>query len=628
MIVSMGGTDTISGQPAMQMMAPPSEVNPNGVTTMNVTPLTTMVALTPEADRPTMIQTIEDLGVSYNTDISANNAVTPAATILIQSIQTTVSSVTKALADAQTTTVVQNKIQQEILTQVASSIKGQSVAELTDNTTIGNTLGNAVTNAVTTLTTNSSAAGGATITVTTPSAIANAINNAIQNVVTEVKNSATALGINASNLSNAKISETAIVTKTVSDNIVGQITQATETAKTDSGIATTPPENHTPTISGTASGAKVGTIYSFAPTAGDSDGDPLTFTISPALPSELGLIFNKGTGKISGIPTVSGNFSVTITASDGVATATLPVTLAIEPASTPVNQPPIAFNSALSIGSGMTVTGQLQASDPNGDSLTFSGAGVASNGSYAYTASLVDNLSTESLNFTVNDGKSFSQGKVIFTVYPYFNMNNVSANNGTSVSLTEFSATGISTGGEKSINTLNFDLKEMGTVLGVNGKNVKVAMQFKQGNEELSVALDDVLLYNDAQGMRIEYPAGAHMYGYYTNGTQTTAANLANIKEDLLTTVVNTAGDGTTFDTLSVQIKKMAKKFEDELALDSPLVKGTATGTYMATFIIDGVKVGSDTALQGTKAITINKPGGGTYITVSGSGVTGNVIFP
>jgi len=81
----------------------------------------------------------------------------------------------------------------------------------------------------------------------------------------------------------------------------------------------------TATISGTPmTGVTVGTQYSFTPTASDSDGGKLAFSIknAPAWAS-----FNAATGQLSGSPKATDTgmtMNIVITAADGTATAALP----------------------------------------------------------------------------------------------------------------------------------------------------------------------------------------------------------------------------------------------------------------------------------------------------------------
>jgi len=90
------------------------------------------------------------------------------------------------------------------------------------------------------------------------------------------------------------------------------------------GTTTTSPTNSAPTISGSpARSINAGSAYSFRPTASDANGDTLTYSIANR-PSWA--TFNTSTGQLSGTPTASqvGSYgNITITVSDGRATASL-----------------------------------------------------------------------------------------------------------------------------------------------------------------------------------------------------------------------------------------------------------------------------------------------------------------
>lgn len=98
------------------------------------------------------------------------------------------------------------------------------------------------------------------------------------------------------------------------------------------GGANRPPSssNAIPTISGQpATTVLVGQTYSFQPAASDADGDSLAFTVT-GLPEWA--TFNASTGRISGTPSAAdvGTYEVTITVSDGKATASLgPFTITV-----------------------------------------------------------------------------------------------------------------------------------------------------------------------------------------------------------------------------------------------------------------------------------------------------------
>jgi hypothetical protein len=133
----------------------------------------------------------------------------------------------------------------------------------------------------------------------------------------------------------------------------------------------TPPTtpNSPPTISGTPATAVVaGSAYSFTPTAADSDGDTLTFSVTnkPAWAS-----FSTATGQLSGTPANSdiGTFNnVTITVSDGKSTASLPLfSITVQPG--PVS---ITGTPATSVAAGSAYSFTPATTDPSGGTLTFS----------------------------------------------------------------------------------------------------------------------------------------------------------------------------------------------------------------------------------------------------------------
>jgi hypothetical protein len=135
-------------------------------------------------------------------------------------------------------------------------------------------------------------------------------------------------------------------------------------------IAVTAATNRAPTISGTPSTtATVGNAYSFTPSATDPDGGTLGYTIQnrPSWAS-----FDTATGRLSGTPTATGTFSnIVITVSDGRLTASLPAFAII--VNQPSNSAPtISGSPSTTASAGAAYNFQPTASDPNGDTLTFS----------------------------------------------------------------------------------------------------------------------------------------------------------------------------------------------------------------------------------------------------------------
>ena len=148
--------------------------------------------------------------------------------------------------------------------------------------------------------------------------------------------------------------------------------------------------DHAPVIGGTPSTNVVaGASYSFTPTASDPDGDALTFSIANQ-PSWA--TFSSGTGQLSGTPTKTniGAFSnIVISVSDGTLTAALPA-FSIQVQAPPDHAPVIGGTPSTSVVAGASYSFTPTASDPDGDTLTFS---VANRPSWASFSNATGQLS-------------------------------------------------------------------------------------------------------------------------------------------------------------------------------------------------------------------------------------------
>jgi hypothetical protein len=132
--------------------------------------------------------------------------------------------------------------------------------------------------------------------------------------------------------------------------------------------------NSPPAITGTPpSSVAIGTRYSFAPSASDPDGDPLTFRIRnrPNWAS-----FDRNSGRLYGTPASPGTWSgIQISVSDGRATASLPrFTIDVTSVSQPVanNAPTISGTPMTRVEVNQSYDFRPTASDPDGDPLSFS----------------------------------------------------------------------------------------------------------------------------------------------------------------------------------------------------------------------------------------------------------------
>jgi hypothetical protein len=169
--------------------------------------------------------------------------------------------------------------------------------------------------------------------------------------------------------------------------------------------------NRAPTISGTpATTATVGTAYSFQPSANDADGNALGFTIANR-PSWA--TFNTSTGRLSGTPTATGTFSnIQIRVSDGRVTTSLPA-FSINVTNSSNRAPVISGTPARSVNAGSAYSFRPTASDPDGNTLTYSIANRPSWATFNTSTGLLSGTPSTSqvgtysnITISVSDGRA------------------------------------------------------------------------------------------------------------------------------------------------------------------------------------------------------------------------------
>jgi hypothetical protein len=135
---------------------------------------------------------------------------------------------------------------------------------------------------------------------------------------------------------------------------------------------TTPPANRAPTISGTpAATVTAGSAYAFNPVGSDPDGNTLTYSI---LNQPSWTTFSATTGRLAGTPTAADvgiSARITISVTDGTATASLP-SFTIQVVAQANRTPTITGAPSTSVLADAAYSFQPSASDPDGNTLTFS----------------------------------------------------------------------------------------------------------------------------------------------------------------------------------------------------------------------------------------------------------------
>jgi hypothetical protein len=175
-----------------------------------------------------------------------------------------------------------------------------------------------------------------------------------------------------------------------------------------------PNANRSPTITGTPpTTAKVGTAYSFTPTAKDPEGKPVTFKVTNK-PSWA--TFSTSTGRLSGTPTAPGTFSfIRIQVTDGVTIASLPhFTITVSGSGGTTNSPPtITGTPSTSVAVGTAYSFQPTGRDANNDPLTYSitnkpswASFSTSTGRLSGTPTAANVGTTTGIAIRVSDGKA------------------------------------------------------------------------------------------------------------------------------------------------------------------------------------------------------------------------------
>lgn len=191
------------------------------------------------------------------------------------------------------------------------------------------------------------------------------------------------------------------------DELTGQVPPPPSSGATDG--------NDPPSIEGSPPAVvEVGVNYSFTPQASDPDDDPLTFSVEN-LPDWLE--FDETDGSLEGVPPEGSEGSyndIVITVSDGEETDSLPAfTITVEPASEDNLPPEISGNPRRTATVGETWSFTPNASDPDGDPLTYSVQNApswtqfdSSNGRLSGVPQASDEGRYQGISITVSDGVS------------------------------------------------------------------------------------------------------------------------------------------------------------------------------------------------------------------------------
>ncbi|CAK7053710.1 MAG: hypothetical protein BACD_02595 [Bacteroides rodentium] len=180
-----------------------------------------------------------------------------------------------------------------------------------------------------------------------------------------------------------------------------------ETTQTFTLVISDPtPVNNPPVITSTPIEAgTTGIEYTYQIEANDPDGDPLTYTVQEG-PIDAAVDNN---GLFTWATPTQGSHEIALAVSDGTAEVSQTFTLVISDP-TPVNNPPVITSTPIEAGAtGQAYTYQIEASDPDGDSLTYTlntfpeGMTVSASGLIEWTPTATQ-VGNHNITVIVSDG--------------------------------------------------------------------------------------------------------------------------------------------------------------------------------------------------------------------------------
>ena len=181
----------------------------------------------------------------------------------------------------------------------------------------------------------------------------------------------------------------------------------------------TPPAtpNNPPYANNVATSTDTATPVAVTLDGSDPDGDPVSYTVTTA--PTLGTLSGTAPNLTYTPIGVDGNDSFQYEVSDGEYVVTATVTVAVIPV--PVNNPPVASDSAFSVRTRRSKNFTLAASDPDGDVLTYTILTTPTLGTISGTAPNLTytagrSTGTDTIQFQVFDGEFSSTATVTVTV--------------------------------------------------------------------------------------------------------------------------------------------------------------------------------------------------------------------
>ena len=241
-IVSKGGTDKLTNQPAIQMLAPAGSTN--------VSPLTTLVALDTTGLVKAKIESLLPAGAKFDTDISISTS--QAALLLSQSVETTVRTMTQAITKDSGSTVsaaqlasLQTQIMKDVSAEIAKPATTTAILS-TPSSLSSTVISAAVTASATAINNDNASYSNIDISASAATAAAATVVTAVTTTATQICGSA---NLNTQANTTTKIAEPSVMTPAAVASITAAVTTAANTISADTGLtATVTPTTFTPPV--------------------------------------------------------------------------------------------------------------------------------------------------------------------------------------------------------------------------------------------------------------------------------------------------------------------------------------------------------------------------------------------
>ncbi|WP_074655209.1 hypothetical protein [Terriglobus roseus] len=281
-VVSQGGTDSITGKTALTMLSPGGAAS--------VSPLTTLVELDTTGNLAATLNSLLPAGKTFDSDLTAGSGLTPAAMVFLNSVMTAATTLTTAIQDAATksgTTLTAqqlNNINLTVLSQIASQFAATPVASLTNTATVASGLQTSLCSAINGVASSNSNITGlscsiaATIANTSVAVAANVVGNATGNnalkavTPTSVQTSGVAVSTTPA------VTESTVMTASNTQLVTNAITSTASSSSTGLTVTSTPTTYTPPVIAVANNPSVVG--YNLVAVASGNLWDVRQFTIT------------------------------------------------------------------------------------------------------------------------------------------------------------------------------------------------------------------------------------------------------------------------------------------------------------------------------------------------------------